>query len=191
MKKESVSALLEYLPLIVFLVVYFLSDIFIATGVLVVVSAITLSIQYFKLKVVSWINIVTVAMVILFGVLTIALASEQFIKMKLTILELILAVVLLVGLYFKKLFLKKLFVQSFHNLSDAVGYTLTVRLSFFFIGIAILNEIIWRTQTTDFWVLFKTVGVFVITLLFLLTQAPLLSSGMADQDSVDDNDEKE
>ena len=168
------SAILEYAPILVFFVTYLLSDLFVATQVLMIVAILSLSIQYFNLGIVSWINILTVCFVLLFGALTLLLQDEQFIKMKLTILEIILASVLLIGLWFKKLFIKKILGKAWPNVPDSVWRIFTIRCVIFFLIIAAANEIIWRTQSTDIWILFKTFGVLVATFVFTISQIPLV-----------------
>ena len=168
------SAILEYAPILVFFVTYLLSDLFVATQVLMIVAILSLSIQYFNLGIVSWINILTVCFVLLFGALTLLLQDEQFIKMKLTIIEIILASVLLIGLWFKKLFIKKILGKAWPNVPDSVWRVFTIRYVIFFLIIAAANEIIWRTQSTDIWILFKTFGVLVATFIFAISQIPLV-----------------
>src|SRR5258708_20930432 len=97
--------------------------------------------------------IVTAVVVIVFGTLTLMLHDETFIKMKPTIVYSLFAAVLGGGLLFGRSFIAIMFDQMF-NLTAAGWRVLTMRWALFFLAMAILNEIIWRTQTTDFWVAF-------------------------------------
>ena len=77
------------------------------------------------------------------------------------------------GLALKKPILKILFDGALH-VTEEGWRKLTWRWAFFFLALAVLNEIVWRTQTTDLWVKFKTFGFLPLTLLFALAQAPLM-----------------
>jgi len=118
--------------------------------------------------------IVTAVIVLVFGTLTLVLHDETFIKMKPTIVYLLFASVLGGGLLFGRSFIAVLFDQMF-NLTPQGWRILTMRWAIWFLAMAVLNEIIWRTQSTDFWVAFKAFGMMPLTMLFALTQMPLLN----------------
>jgi intracellular septation protein len=101
------------------------------------------------------------------------LHDETFIKVKPTIIYGLFAGVLGGGLLFGRSFIQIMFDQMF-NLTPQGWRSLTLRWALFFFALAILNEIIWRTQTTDFWVNFKVFGVTPLTMIFALTQMPLI-----------------
>ena len=117
--------------------------------------------------------LVTGAIVIVFGTLTLALHDETFIKVKPTIIYGLFALVLGGGLLFGRSFIAIMFDQMF-NLTPRGWRVLTLRWALFFFGLAILNEVVWRTQSTDFWVNFKVFGVTPLTMLFAITQMPLV-----------------
>ena len=117
--------------------------------------------------------LVSLVLVVVFGGLTVWLNDETFIKMKPTILNLIFAVVLLSGLAFGKMFLKMIFQEGW-AITDRGWYLLTVRWSIFFICMAILNEIIWRNFSEEFWVAFKVWGNLPITMIFAIFQMRLV-----------------
>jgi intracellular septation protein len=102
------------------------------------------------------------------------LHDELFIKLKPTIIYLLFAGVLLGGLAFGKPLLGVVFDSVFH-LTEEGWRKLTVRWSLFFLLLAVLNEIVWRTQSTDVWVSFKVFGVLPLTFLFAALQFPLMT----------------
>src|SRR5215475_8332214 len=109
-----------------------------------------------------------------FGPLLLFLQNEQFIKLKPTIVYVLFGVVLLGGLAFGKSLLGMVF-DSVFNLTDEGWRKLTLRWALFFLGLAVLNEVVWRTQSTDVWVTFKVFGVVPLTFLFAALQYPLLT----------------
>jgi intracellular septation protein len=117
--------------------------------------------------------LVTGAIVLVFGTLTLVLHDETFIKVKPTIIYGLFAVTLGGGLLFGRSFIALLFDQMF-NLTPHGWRILTFRWALFFAGMAVLNEVIWRTQSTDFWVTFKAFGVIPITMGFAVLQMPLI-----------------
>jgi intracellular septation protein len=117
--------------------------------------------------------IVTAVVVIVFGTLTLMLHDETFIKMKPTIVYTLFAATLGGGLLFGRSFIAIMFDQMF-NLTPQGWRILTVRWALWFLAMAVLNEIIWRTQSTDFWVAFKAFGMVPLTMVFAVTQMSLV-----------------
>ena len=117
--------------------------------------------------------LVTAIVVVVFGGLTLILQNETFIKLKPTIIYVLFAGLLLGGLAFGKALLGVVFDSVFH-LTEEGWRKLTLRWAVFFLALAVLNEIVWRTQTTDLWFKFKTFGFLPLTLLFAHAQAPLI-----------------
>jgi len=111
--------------------------------------------------------------VLAFGGLTLYLADETFIKIKPTIVNSLFAVILLGGLAAGRSLLKPLLASTL-EMEDAGWRTLTLRWSLFFILLAIINEIVWRNFSTDFWAGFKLFGVMPLTIVFALAQTPLI-----------------
>ena len=118
--------------------------------------------------------LVTAVVVLVFGTLTLALHDETFIKVKPTIVYGLFGAILGGGLLFGRSLIAVMFDQMF-NLTPQGWKALTLRWTLFFFAMAALNEIIWRTQTTDFWVGFKAFGVIPITAVFAMLQMPLIS----------------
>jgi intracellular septation protein len=117
--------------------------------------------------------LVTAVIVLVFGGLTLVLQDELFIKLKPTIIYVLFGGTLAGGLVFGKSFMGVLF-DSVFELTEEGWRKLTVRWTLFFFALAILNEIVWRNFSTDFWVSFKLFGVVPLTLLFGALQYPLL-----------------
>ena len=111
--------------------------------------------------------------VLLFGGLTIYFDNDVFFKMKPTIINILFAVILYGGILINKPLLKYLLGAAL-KLEEAGWKILTQRWIGFFIALAVLNEIVWRTQSTDVWVNFKVFGILPITFIFTMTQFPLI-----------------
>jgi intracellular septation protein len=164
---------LELGPLALFFIVYSRVGIFAATGILMASVLVTLGVSYAMLRRIPIMPLVTAVIVLIFGSLTLVLHDETLIKIKPTALYILFGAALFVGLWLKKPLLKILFDGALH-VTEEGWRKLTWRWAFFFLALAVLNEIVWRTQTTDLWVKFKTFGFLPLTLLFALAQAPLI-----------------
>ena len=160
-------------PLMVFFIVNFKFHLFVATGAFMVAIVVAMIASYVVTRHVPLMALVTGAVVLVFGTLTLVLHDETFIKVKPTIIYALFAAVLGGGLLFGRSFIAVMFDQMF-NLTPRGWRILTLRWALFFFGMAILNEAIWRTQSTDFWVGFKAFGVMPLTMLFAITQMPLI-----------------
>ena len=160
-------------PLIVFFFVNAKFNLFAATGAFMVAIVAAMIASYVVTKHVPLMALVTGIIVLVFGTLTLALHDETFIKVKPTIIYGLFALVLGGGLLFGRSFIAIMFDQVF-NLTPQGWRILTFRWALFFLGMAILNEIIWRTQSTDFWVAFKAFGAVPLTMGFAITQMPLV-----------------
>ncbi len=111
--------------------------------------------------------------VLIFGALTLYLKDDTFIKLKPTIINTLFGGALLAGLYFGKPLLGFVFGSAFKL--DAEGWSiLTLRWGLFFLFLAVVNEVVWRNFSTDFWVAFKVWGTMPMTLVFTLLQMPLI-----------------
>ncbi len=181
-----VKLLLELGPLMIFFFAYNRGDavgdwlgqpdmkpIIAATVVFVPTMVLSVLASFWITREVAVMPLVSLVLVVVFGGLTIWLNDETFIKMKPTILNLIFAVVLMTGLYFGKMFLKMIFQEGW-AITDRGWYLLTIRWSIFFVFMAILNEVIWRNFSEDFWVAFKVWGNLPITLAFAVFQMRLV-----------------
>lgn len=179
---------LEMGPLLVFLVANFQAErlaglfpaltelggpIFVATALFMGATVIALAVSWALTRTLPMMPLVSGVVVLAFGALTLWLQNDLFIKLKPTIVNCLFGVVLLGGLAFGKSFLRIAFGAAF-TMDDEGWRKLTLRWGVFFFVLAAINEIVWRTQTTDFWVAFKTLGMLPITLGFTLSQMPLI-----------------
>ena len=147
--------------------------IFVATGLFIAATVLSLAIHYALVRKLPIMPLVSGVVVVVFGGLTLVLQDEVFIKLKPTIVNSLFGLALLGGLYLRKPLLA-IVLDSMFDLTDEGWRKLTLRWALFFFVLAALNEIVWRTQTTDFWVSFKVFGIMPLTILFALAQTPLL-----------------
>lgn len=161
-------------PLLIFFAANAFSDIFTATAVFMVAITLSIALTFAIERKISPMPVLTCALVLIFGGLTLWLSNENFIKIKPTILYSMFAAVLVGGLAFNRLFIKYLLGQSM-QLADPAWRALTWRWSAFFLMLAIVNELVWRNTSTDTWVAFKVWGVFPLTLVFALSQTPFIA----------------
>ena len=149
------------------------AGIFVATAVFMVAVLVALVVSYALIRRLPAMAIVSAVVVVVFGGLTLVLQDDTFIKLKPTIIYLLFAGILTGGLMMGKQLLAIVFDSVFHLVEEG-WRKLTIRWSIFFIVLAALNEIIWRTQSTDFWVNFKVFGVMPLTFIFAAFQYPLM-----------------
>lgn len=164
---------LEMGPLALFFFTNYKFGIFPATGVLMAGVVVALAASYVLTRRLPVMPMVTAVAVLVFGGLTFYFNDDHFIKLKPTIVNTIFGTILLGGLALGKPLLPLVF-DSVLKLTPEGWRKLTFRWGLFFFVLAILNEIVWRTQTNDFWVSFKVFGIMPLTLLFTLTQVPLI-----------------
>jgi intracellular septation protein len=160
-------------PLILFFAANAKFGIYAATGAFMAAVLIALAVSYALTRHVAIMPLVTAVIVLVFGSLTIVLHNDVFIKLKPTIIYVLFGGTLLVGLAFGKSFIGVLF-ESVFDLTDEGWRKLTWRWGVFFLALAVVNEIVWRNFSTDFWVSFKLFGVVPLTFLFGALQYPLL-----------------
>lgn len=147
---------------------------FVATGLFIAATVIALAIHYALMRRLAVMPMVSGVVVVVFGGLTLALQDKTFIMVKPTIVNTLFGLVLLGGLAFGRPLLSVV-LDSMFSLTEEGWRKLTFRWGLFFLFLAVLNEVVWRTQTEDFWVNFKVFGIMPVTVLFALAQTPLLS----------------
>lgn len=146
---------------------------FIATALFMVATVVSLVVSKLVFKHLPVMPFVSGVVVLVFGGLGIWLQDETFIKMKPTIVNALFGVVLLGGLLFGKSLLGYVFNAAF-QLDDEGWRKLTLRWGLFFLFLAVLNEVVWRNFSDDVWINFKVWGTMPITILFTLSQMPLI-----------------
>ena len=147
--------------------------ILIATALFMIAIAVSLGVSWFLTRTLPKMAVVTGIVVAVFGGLTLWLQDEVFIKMKPTIVNGIFATILGFGLMQGKSYLKMLMGEAM-PLTDEGWMIFTRRWVMFFIFLAVVNEAVWRTQSTEFWVSFKTFANIPMTFIFIACQWPLL-----------------
>lgn len=166
--------LLDFLPLVAFFIGFKLGGVALATMVMVVATALALAFIYATEKRIALLPLISGICVLIFGSLTIALDSELFIKLRPTVVNLLFASVLLVGVYgFRQGWLKHIMSFAF-QLTEEGWMTLSKRWAGLFLTLALINELVWRNFPTDIWVNVKVFGFVGLTLLFSIAQLPLI-----------------
>lgn len=153
--------------------------IFLATALFMVAMAISLVTSWAITRRLAIMPLITGVVVAIFGTLTLILKDDTFIKLKPTIVNVLIGGVLLGGLAFGKSLISYVFESAF-TLNEAGWKKLTLRWGLFFLFLAALNEVVWRTQSTDFWVAFKVWGTMPLSIIFALAQIPLMKRHGAD-----------
>ena len=177
--KSIYKLLIDIGPLAVFFIFYTRSGLQASILPLMIATVIAVLFSYILEKKIPIMPTVGAGIVLIFGGLTIYFDNEVFIKMKPTIINLIFAIILYGGMLVKKPLLKILLGAALRL--EEKGWTiLTYRWIGFFIALAVLNEIVWRTQSTDIWVNFKVFGILPITFIFTMTQFPLIKKHQID-----------
>ena len=190
LKPQIIKMALELGPLVVFFIVntkgedilaalpalsqWFTQPIIFATAVFMAAMVISLLLSWLLLRRVAVMPLVTGVVVLIFGGLTLYFQDATFIKMKPTIVNTLFGVTLLGGLAFGQSLLKYVFGEVYKL--EPKGWTiLTLRWGLFFILLAVMNEVVWRTQSTDFWVAFKVWATMPLTVIFAAFQLPVLT----------------
>lgn len=173
-KAPGVQIAADYGPLLVFFGVYFATDILTATAALVAASLVALVVSWLAVRRVPWLPLLAAVVLTIFGGLTLLFEDDLFIKIKPTIVQLLFAAALLGGLAIRKIWLKMVIGRAL-RMPDEAWRTLTIRFAVFFTVMALANEVVWRSFSTDFWVTFDTFGQMGITFAFIASQFPFIS----------------
>jgi intracellular septation protein len=165
--------LLEFGPLVVFFATYKYSDIFLATMLMVGVTAVCLFISYIIDKRISMPLLISGGVLLVSGTITLFSGNPMYIKMKPTIVYTAFFVILTIGFVCKRPFIKNILGAAF-AMDDVHWLTLSKRFAFYFLMMAVINEVVWRYYSEAFWVSFKVFGAVPITFIFILMQLPFL-----------------
>ena len=177
MSRSVIKFATDFGPLLIFFIIYFKSEnnLKIAIPPFIIATLIALLVVYFLEKRIPIVPLTSGILIAFFGGLTLYFDNKIFFYMKPTIINLLFAGVLFFGKYFtQKPLLKKIFQNSL-DLEDEGWKKLNYRWIGFFLFVAILNEVVWRTQTELFWVNFKVWGLLPISFLFAASQVPLIN----------------
>jgi intracellular septation protein len=172
-QNPTLKLVLEMGPLVLFFLTNWKFGIFPATGVLMAGVVVALIASWVLTRHLPIMPVVTAVAVVFFGALTFFFHDDLFIKLKPTIVNTIFGTILLGGLAFGRPLLPVV-LDSVLQLKEEGWRKLTFRWGLFFYVLAIVNEIVWRTQTTGFWVSFKALGIMPLTIVFALAQVPLI-----------------
>ena len=177
MLKPTIRVAADYGPLLIFFTIYFNNenDLKVAIPPFIVATLIALIVIYVLEKRIPMVPLVSGILITFFGGLTLYFDNKIFFYMKPTIINILFAAVLFFGRYFTQKPLLKIFFKNAFDLEDEGWKKLNYRWIGFFLFIAILNEIIWRTQSEAFWVNFKVWGLLPISFLFAVSQVPLMN----------------
>ncbi len=177
MNKSFFKFITDFGPLLIFFIVYYKSgnNLTVAIPPLIIATIFAVGLTYFMEKKIPYVPLMGGVIISVFGGLTLYFNNPVFIYMKPTIVNLIFASTLIISnLVFRKNFLK-FFLQTAFQLNEEGWNKLNFRWAYFFIFLAILNEIIWRTQPETTWVNFKVWGILPITFIFTASQIPLIN----------------
>jgi len=163
----------DYGPILAFFIAYKVSGLMAATLTLMIATAIATLLLYVVQRRLALMPIITLLVVGTFGGLTLWLHDDTFIKMKPTVIQGLFSAILFGGLIMKKPLIRYV-MGSTLQMDDDGWRLLSLRFACFFAAMAVLNEIVWRTQPEGIWIDFKVFGIIGLTFLFILTQIPLI-----------------
>ncbi|WP_075522047.1 septation protein A [Candidatus Pelagibacter communis] len=177
MNKSILKFITDFGPLAIFFFYYYSNDKNLAVAIppLIIATLVSLILVWFFEKKIPPMPLVSGVLITFFGGLTIYFNDPIFIYIKPTIINIMFALALFFGKFFtKEPILKKIIGKSI-LLTDLGWEILNKRWMFFFLGLALLNEFIWRTQSEEFWVNFKVWGMLPITIIFTAFQIGLIN----------------
>ena len=177
MNRPIIKFIADFGPLLIFFIIYLNNenDLKVAIPPFIVATLIALIVIYFLEKRIPMVPLISGILITFFGGLTLYFDNKIFFYMKPTIINILFAAVLFFCRYFTQKPLLKIFFQNAFDLEDEGWKKLNYRWIGFFLFIAILNEIVWRTQSEAFWVHFKVWGLLPISFLFAISQVPLMN----------------
>ncbi|MFV9875016.1 MAG: septation protein IspZ [Rickettsiales endosymbiont of Dermacentor nuttalli] len=176
--QSFIKILGDIIPIFCFFILYKKFDLIVATTGLVIINLAINIITFIYKRKLSTSSLISSGLLIVMGGITIFTGNSNFIKLKITIINIVFAAILYIGAILNKGLLKYLFGKTL-TLSEQFWIKFSKRWALFFLLIAIANEFVWRNFSDDIWVKFKVFGVLGCTIIFILSQIPFLSKGMA------------
>ena len=175
-----IKSVADFGPILIFFTIYLSNDndLKLAIPPFIIATVIALTVIYFLEKKIAMVPLISGILIGLFGGLTLYFDNKVFFYMKPTIINVMFALILFFGKFFTDKPLLKVYLQNTLNLEDEGWNKLNIRWISFFIFVAILNEIVWRTQCPEnehFWVNFKVWGLLPISFIFVASQIPLIN----------------
>lgn len=186
----GLKLLLDLGPLVVFFAAYFKGNIYIATGAFMAATVAAIAVYWLKARHIPMSQIITLVIVLVFGGLTLALDDPRFIKMKPTMIYVLFSAILFGGLATGRSLLKVVFESAFPPLTEAGWRILTIRWAIFFAVLAVLNEVIWRSFSEEFWVSFKLFGFLPLTMVFAMLQIGVMNRHAQPQPPTDNQSQE-
>ena len=184
MNKSFLKFITDFGPLLIFFIVYYKGgkNLIIAIPPLIGATVLAVLVVYFLEKKIPYVPLVGAVLISIFGGLTIFFDNPIFIYLKPTVINILFAAGLLLGkLMLNKNFLK-LFFKASIKLEDYGWDKLMYRWILFFVFLAVLNEVVWRTQSEEIWINFKVWGILPITFVFTAFQIPLIQKYKIDEE---------
>jgi intracellular septation protein len=176
-----VKIIIEVGPLMAFFLGNWMAGIFWGTGIFMAATVIALLLSWLLTRKFAVMPLISAGFVAVFGILTLWLHDETFIKVKVTLINALFGILLLGGLFFGQTFLKLVMGEAI-KMTEQGWRSLTIRWGIFFLCIAVINEVVWRSVSTDTWVNFK-VALLPLDLVFALAQAPMMTKHMIQDDA--------
>ena len=177
MNKSFFKFIADFGPLLIFFTIYYKSGNNLSAAIppLIIATIVAVVLVYFIEKKIPYVPLIGGIVISLFGGLTLYFNNPVFLYMKPTIINIIFAIILILGkILFNKNFLKFFFKTAF-QLNEIGWDKLNFRWAYFFIFLAFVNEVIWRTQPETTWVNFKVWGMLPITFIFTAMQLPMIN----------------
>ncbi len=182
MNPQIRRSVVDFGPLLLFFAAWSVRGIYAATATAMIAGVVAVALGFWFDRKLHPVPLITAALLLVFGGLTIYLHNDAFIKMKPTMIYGLFGVVLLAGLYFNRPFVKFVFGPAV-TLDERSWRVLTLRFGVFFLAMALINELIWRNFSERVWVYFHSFGGIVLTLLFSLSQTPFLLKHQVDEEA--------
>tara|TARA_B100000029_G_scaffold166007_1_gene162235 strand:- start:580 stop:1131 length:552 start_codon:yes stop_codon:yes gene_type:complete len=181
--KSFIKFITDFGPLLVFFVIYYNSgkNLRVAIPPLIITTIVAVMVVWFIEKKIPYVPLLGGILISFFGGLTIYFDNPVFIYMKPTIINILFALALFFGKFFShEPILKKILGKSI-KLNDEGWKILNLRWMYFFIFLALINELVWRTQSEEFWVNFKVWGLLPITFAFAIFQVNIINKHKSDE----------